>query len=95
MSTYIVFTRESTTDPAELATYSAQAPATLAGHPVTPRAFYGPHEVLEGAPVEGVVIIEFPTTADAKAWYNSPAYREVREHRFKGSVYRVVMVEGV
>jgi uncharacterized protein (DUF1330 family) len=95
MATYIIFTREKTTDPAELATYSAQAPATLAGHPVTPLAFYGPHEVLEGAPTEGVVVIEFPTVADAKAWYNGPAYSEVREHRFKGADYRVILVEGV
>ena len=47
MTAYIVFTRESTKDPAELATYSQVAGGTLAGHPVTPRAFYGRQEVLE------------------------------------------------
>jgi uncharacterized protein (DUF1330 family) len=31
----------------------------------------------------------------AKAWYNSPAYREAREHRFKGAEYRAVIVQGV
>jgi Domain of unknown function (DUF1330) len=31
----------------------------------------------------------------AKAWYNSPAYREAREHRFKGAEYRVVIVQGM
>ena len=52
-------------------------------------------EVLEGAAVEGVVILEFPTFDEAKAWYDSPAYREVREHRYKGADYRAVIVQGV
>jgi uncharacterized protein (DUF1330 family) len=95
MTAYIVFTREDTKDPAELATYSQVSGGTLAGHPVTPRAFYGRQEALEGAAVEGVVILEFPTFGEAKAWYDSPAYRAAREHRFKGADYRVVIVEGV
>lgn len=45
--------------------------------------------------VEGVVILEFPTFDEAKAWYDSPAYREVRENRFRGADYRAVIVEGV
>ena len=51
--------------------------------------------VLEGPEVQGVVILEFPTVADAKAYYDSPAYREAREHRFKAADYRVLIVEGV
>lgn len=94
MAAYIVFTRESTNDPKELATYSKKVGKTLEGHPVEVLAAYGRHEVIEGPEVEGVVILEFPTFAEAKAWYNSPAYREVREHRFRGSVYRGVIVEG-
>ena len=27
--------------------------------------------------------------------YYSPAYRQVREHRFRGSTYRVVLIKGV
>ena len=95
MATYIVFTRESTRDDSELATYSQQVSDTLTGHPVTVLAAYGRQEVIEGPDVEGVVILEFPTFEAAKAWYDSPAYREVREHRFRGADYRVVIVEGV
>ena len=95
MTAYIVFTRESTKDPAEPATYLQVSGGTLAGHPVTPRALYGRQEVFEGAAVEGVVILEFPTFDEAKAWYDSPGYRAAREHRFKGADYRVVIVEGV
>jgi uncharacterized protein (DUF1330 family) len=94
MAAYAVFIRESTSNPAELATYSKKVGATLAGHPVKVLAAYGPQEVLEGPEVEGVVILEFPSLQAAKAWYDSPAYRQVREHRFKGSTYRAVIVEG-
>ena len=95
MPAYIVFTRESTKDAAELQTYSQKVGSALAGHPVTVLAAYGRQEVLEGAEVEGVVILEFPSFAEAKAWYDSPAYRKVREHRFRGADYRAVIVEGV
>lgn len=94
MATYIVFIRETTRDASELETYSQKVGATLTGHPVTVLAAYGRQEVLEGPEVEGVVILEFPTFDEAKAWYDSPAYREVREHRFRGSDYRAVIVEG-
>jgi hypothetical protein len=39
----------------------------MPGHALTPRAFYGRLEVLEGAGVEGVAILEFPTFDEAKA----------------------------
>jgi len=52
-------------------------------HPVNVRVAYGRHEVVEGPKSEGVVILEFPTI-EAEAWYTVPAYREAREHRFKG-----------
>jgi uncharacterized protein (DUF1330 family) len=94
MATYIVFTRESTHNAAELKTYSQRVGPTLAGHPVKVLAAYGRQEVIEGPEVEGVVILEFPSFEAAKAWYDSPAYREVREHRFRGADYRAVIVEG-
>lgn len=95
MSIYLIFTREETLDPGELATYSKEVPATLEGHEVKLLAVYGPYEDLEGASTEGTVILEFPNTEAARAWYDGPAYREVREHRFKGGKYRVTLVEGV
>jgi len=90
----IVFTRERTRDQAELDTYSQNVSASLTGHTVTTRAYYGRQEVLEGAATEGVVILEFPTFDEAKAWYDSPAYRKVRQHRYKGADYRAIIVEG-
>ena len=90
-----IFIRDSTLDPEELETYSKVAPATLSGHPVTLRVAYGRHEVLEGPEIEGAVVLEFPTFEAAKEWYNSAAYREAREHRFKGANYRAFIVQSV
>ena len=95
MAAYAVFIREMIRNPAEMQVYAGKAGGTLAGHPVKVLAAYGRQEVLEGPEAEGVVILEFPSLAAAKAWYDGPAYREAREHRFKGADYRVIFVEGV
>jgi uncharacterized protein (DUF1330 family) len=95
MTAYVVFTREKTRDAEQLAAYSKKAGATLAGHPVKALVAYGKYEVLEGSAIEGAVVLEFPTMEAAKAWYDSPAYKEARELRFKGADYRCVIVQGV
>ena len=53
------------------------------------------HEALEGPELEGVVILEFPTVEEAREWYDSPAYRQAREHRFRGADYRAFIVDGL
>jgi uncharacterized protein (DUF1330 family) len=95
VSAYAIFTRVKTIDPAELKLYNEAVRETMEGHPLKILARYGPQEVLEGPGHEGIVILEFPSMPDAKAWYDSPAYRKVREHRFKGAEYRAVIVQGV
>jgi uncharacterized protein (DUF1330 family) len=95
MKAYMVFTREKTTDAAELAIYFEKVRATFEGHEIKVLASYGKHEVLEGDATEGAVIVEFPSVAAAKAWYDGPAYTEVRKHRFAGAEYRAILVEGV
>lgn len=95
MSTYIVFTRESTQDQQELDVYQANVAKTFAGHPIKILAAYGPQQLLEGEAPEGVVIVEFPDTPTARAWYDSEEYQAVAQHRFKGATYRAVLVEGV
>ena len=95
MAAYIVFVREGVRDQSELEVYAKKAPSAMVGHRATALAVYGRHEVLEGPPVEGVVILEFPSFEEAKAWYDSPAYCEARQHRFKGADYRAVIVQGV
>jgi uncharacterized protein (DUF1330 family) len=95
MAAYIVFTRERLRDQAEIATYNSLAGATLAGHDATPLAFYGASETLEGAPIDGAVIVRFPDIAAAKSWYQSPAYQAAVKHRFAGADYRVFITEGL
>jgi uncharacterized protein (DUF1330 family) len=95
MPAYAIFIRETTLDQAELDTYSKAAGATLEGHPAKVLTAYGRQEVLEGPDHEGVVIVEFPTIEAAKAWYDSPAYKAARQHRFRGAEYRAVIVEGL
>jgi uncharacterized protein (DUF1330 family) len=95
MPAYAVFIRESTQNQLELDAYTPKAEAAMAGHAMTVLAAYGRQEVLEGPPVEGIVIVEFPSIEDAKTWYDSPAYREAREHRFRGARYRAIIVEGL
>ena len=95
MPAYAIFIRETTRDPSELAIYTPKAAASMAGHAMSILAAYGRQEVLEGPEAEGVVIVEFPSMEVANAWYDSPAYREARAHRFRGADYRAILVEGV
>ena len=95
MAAFIVFIREKTRDQSEMHAYTPKARASLEGRANTIHAAYGRQEVLEGPEPEGVFIISFPSFEEAKAWYDSPPYREARQHRFLGADYRAVLVEGV
>jgi uncharacterized protein (DUF1330 family) len=95
MAAYIVFTREKMRDQAEFDVYSGKAGGTMAGHTIKPHVVYGKCETLEGAPIEGAVIIEFPNMEAAKAWYNSDAYKTARAHRFAAADYRAFITEGI
>jgi uncharacterized protein (DUF1330 family) len=51
--------------------------------------------VLEGEwPHPRLVIIEFPSRADAESWYRSAEYQNVMFLRLKSSVGNVIIVEG-
>ncbi|MGH2548235.1 MAG: DUF1330 domain-containing protein [Thermomicrobiales bacterium] len=95
MPAYFVAIREETTDQAELDRYFEEAPKARAGHHLKALARYGDFRMTEGEPIEGAVIIEFPTFAEAEAWYDSPAYQEAVQHRFLGGKYRTFIIEGV
>lgn len=95
MPAYAIFIKEQTHDQSQLDVYTPKAGASLAGHTLKVLAAYGRQEVLEGPEAEGVVIVEFPSMEAAKTWYDSPAYREAREHRFRGATYRAILVEGL
>jgi uncharacterized protein (DUF1330 family) len=95
MSAYIVFTRTKTLDRKELEAYWAGIKNTMKGHPIEVLVAYGNYEVLDGDPIEGIVIAKFPTVKAAKDWYYSDAYQSAAKHRQKGANYNGLIVEGI
>ena len=95
MTAYAIFIRERTRDRSALDVYTPLAQASIEGRTLKVLAAYGRQEALEGPELEGVVILEFPSVEEARDWYESPAHREAREHRFRGADYRAFIVEGL
>lgn len=95
MSAYVIVVIKKTKDESELAAYRRIGIPSLQSTNVKFRVRPGPVEVLEGEPVEGVVMLEFPTLEEAKEWYNSPVYQEALTHRYKGAECHAFMVQGV
>ena len=95
MPAYFVAIKDKTKDAAALDAYGKAAGASMAGHKMKPLALYGRQVNLEGAPAEGIVILEFATVAEAEAWYRSPAYQEAIPLRQRGGDYRVFITEGM
>ena len=55
----------------------------------------GELDVREGEWPGAAVVIEFPSMADARAWYDSPAYQEILELRNSHITTDAILVEGV
>jgi uncharacterized protein (DUF1330 family) len=100
MPAYIIVYRETPiSDPESIAEYSRRnrdASAEFqAQFGMKPLAIYGNSEAPEGANPDGIVLLEFPDMAAAKAWYESPAYQDVIPLRTKAAEWRIVIVEGL
>ena len=52
-------------------------------------------EMLEGSSPGTMVVIQFPDSAQAQAWYDSAAYREILALRTENSSSTVFIVDGV
>ena len=56
----------------------------------------GAFQVLEGAwQPKRLVLLEFPSTEQAKRWYDSEEYRPLKAMRLKASTANLVLVDGV
>lgn len=95
MAAYLLFIRQSLKDAQALGRYFEQIPAANEGHTMRPHVLYGDMEVLEGPPSDGVVVVEFPDRAAAKAWYDSPAYQTAKQDRLRAGDYQVLLVDGL
>ena len=96
MSAYMLFIREGQIrDASEMQTYQRMVRAIPPDPKLTALAAYGAMQPLEGELPDGVVLLQFPTVEDAKAWYESSAYQAAVPHRQKGADYRAFIVQGL
>ena len=96
MPAYVLCIREEAVrDPVEMSTYSRMNREAPRDPNFKPLIVYGPTEALEGNAPDGIILLQFPTVEDAKAWYFSPHYQAAIPHRKKGADYRVMIVQGI
>lgn len=97
MPAYLIVFREGPLrDPAEMDEYHRQTrQMNGAEFKLTPLVAYGAVHPLEGAAADAVVMLQFPTVEDAKAWYGNPVYQAALPHRLKSADFRSIIVEGL
>jgi uncharacterized protein (DUF1330 family) len=94
MAAYIVADVE-VTDPEEYQRYAKQVPPTLEQYGGKFLVRGGQPEKLEGNwNTKRIVIIEFPSIEQAKAWYESQEYSSIAGIRHHSAVSRIVLVKG-
>ena len=98
MPAYMLLIRdEPVHDPAEMAQYQRLNRENVAalGATMKPLVIYGAIDALEGPAPDGVLVLQFATVEDAKAWYDSPAYQAALPHRKAAASYRAMIVQGL
>jgi uncharacterized protein (DUF1330 family) len=96
MAAYMIFLREEPVrDPAAMAEYQRLNRRNAGNFGLKPLVVYGATEAVEGEAPDGIVILEFPTVEDAKAWYQSPGYQAALPYRNEAATYRAIIVEGL
>jgi uncharacterized protein (DUF1330 family) len=95
MVAYVINDME-VTDPQQLEEYKKLSPATVAQYGGRFLARGGRCETIEGGwSPKRLVILEFPSFEQAKAWLDSPEYAPARRMRQKASRSNIVVLEGV
>ncbi len=85
----------SVTDPEAYARYVAGTAAAFTRFGAKALARGGRAETMEGHGRPRVVILEFASLDDARAYYESPEYQAARQHRLGAAGFDSVIVEGV
>ena len=94
MKAYVI-AAETVKDQAMFDDYRQAVPETLTLFGGRFAARGGNLTVLEGEwPHSRLVLIEFPSRADAEGWYKSPAYQKIIALRHKSSVGNLIIVDG-
>jgi uncharacterized protein (DUF1330 family) len=95
MPAYMIFLREGPVRDLEaMARYQQRNRENPAAFGIKPLVVYPEIEAVEGKAPDGIIILEFPTVDDARAWYNSPGYQAAIPDRLKAADYRAMIVEG-
>lgn len=96
MPAYLIVLREGPVRDADaMARYQQMTRAMQVDIKPAPRVVYGAIQPLEGEPPEGVIMLEFPDAATARAWYESPGYQAALPHRKQAAEFRALIVEGL
>ncbi len=95
MTAYVIADIE-VLDPAGYEAYRQQVPATIAAYGGRYLARGGATTVLEGGwSPRRCVILEFPSMAQLKAWWDSPEYQPLRAIRERTTRSNLVATEGL
>jgi uncharacterized protein (DUF1330 family) len=79
----------------DIAEYIERLPATFEPYGGHYLVHATRHEVKEGTWPGHVVMIGFPGLAEARGWWDSPAYREIAPLRARHIEGDIILVEGV
>jgi uncharacterized protein (DUF1330 family) len=83
-------------DPKGFEEYRQRVPATISAHGGRYLARGGQTEVLEGnLPSKRLAIVEFPSLAQAKAWWQAPDYQPLRAIRERTTRSTLVITDGL
>jgi len=94
MPAYLI-ARVHVTDPDRYKEYTALSPAAIAKHGGRFLVRGGPVTTLEGpAENDRVVVIEFPTMAQAKAFWTSPDYEHAKTRRKGAADAQFILMDG-
>ncbi|MEV0978826.1 DUF1330 domain-containing protein [Streptomyces sp. NPDC049915] len=95
MTAYVIgHLREAAPHP-EIAEYIERVGATFAPYGGRFLVHAAQHEVKEGTWPGHVVVITFPGMDEARAWWDSPAYREIAPLRSRHIEGDIILVPGV
>jgi uncharacterized protein (DUF1330 family) len=95
MSAYVIVDID-VTNPEEYQEYVKLAPASIAARGGKYLARAGRTEVLEGNWIpKRLVILEFESVENAKAWLESPEYQPARQMRHRTATSNMVVIAGV
>ncbi|MEV4220557.1 MULTISPECIES: DUF1330 domain-containing protein [unclassified Nonomuraea] len=95
MTAYVIAHLQDAAPHPEIAEYMERLPGTFEPYGGRYLVHATQHEVLDGRWPGAVVMLAFPDAARARAWWDSPEYREIAPMRSRHIEGDIIVVEGV